>query len=94
MDFPHDIAYKLEEYYLLLITGNYTQNIPFMITHTLIWTLALTFPYYFFSETMNQKVRKIEWSIKYLGKFLLKNGYKFLIVVLSYDKNQIIMKNF
>ncbi len=81
-DFPRDIEYKLEEYYLLLVTGNYTENIAFMIAHALIWTLALTFPYYFFSETMNKEVRKIEWSIKDFGNFLLTNGYKSLLVVL------------
>ena len=81
-DFPNDMRYKLEEYYLLIITGNYTESIPFMIAHALIWMVALTTPYYFFSETMHQEARKITWSVKNFGKFLLRNGYKALLVVL------------
>jgi len=81
-DFPLDINYKLEEYYLLIITGNYIQNIAFMAVHTLIWTVALTAPFYFFSETITQEARKIEWSVRNFGKFLLTNGYKSLMVVL------------
>ncbi len=81
-DFPRDISYKLDEYYLLILTGNYVQNIAFMVAHALIWTVGLTAPYYFFSETISQEARKIEWSVKNFGKFLLKNGYKSLIVVL------------
>lgn len=80
-DFPRDIEYKLEEYYLLIITGNYTQNIAFMVAHTIIWTTALTAPYYFFSEIITQEARKIEWSVKNFGRFLLKNGYKSLLIV-------------
>lgn len=81
-DFPRDISYKLDEYYLLIITGNYLENIAFMVVHALIWTVALTAPYYFFSETISQEARKIEWSVRNFGTFLLKNGYKSLIVVL------------
>ena len=81
-DFPNDMRYKLEEYYLLIITGNYTESIPFMIAHALIWMVALTTPYYFFSETMHQEARKITWLVKNFGKFLLRNGYKALLVVL------------
>ena len=81
-DFPHDMEYKFKEYYLLLVTGNYIQNIAFVIAHTLIWTVSLTTPYYFFSETLKQEARKIEWSVRNFGKFLLKNGYKSLVVVL------------
>lgn len=81
-DFPNDIKYKLEEYYLLLVTGNYIQNTAFVVAHVIIWTLALTTPYYFFSETMTQESRKIEWSLQNFGKFLLKNGYKSLLIVL------------
>jgi uncharacterized membrane protein SpoIIM required for sporulation len=81
-DFPRDIRYNLEGYYLLIITGNYIQSIPFMVVHILIWTIALTTPYYLFSEIMTQETRKIEWSVRNLAKFLLKNGYKSLLVVL------------
>jgi len=81
-DFPRDIEYKLEEYYLLIITGNYTQNIAFMIAHAIIWMIALITPYYFFSEIITQETRKIDWSIKNFGKFLLKNGYKSLLIVI------------
>jgi len=80
-DFPNDLDYKLEDYYLLIITGNYIQNVGFMAVHTLIWTLAITFPYYFFWETMKQETRKIEWSMNNFGKFLLKNSYKSFIVI-------------
>lgn len=81
-DFPNDIEYKLEEYYLLIVTGNYTSNIPFMIAHAIIWAVALTTPYYFFSETVNQEVRKIDWSVVNFSNFLFKNAYKSLFVVL------------
>ncbi|WP_338790842.1 stage II sporulation protein M [Bernardetia sp. MNP-M8] len=81
-DFPRDLEYKMEKYYLLIVTGNYIQSIPFVIAHTLIWTLGITFPYYFFSETVTQESRKIEWSVKGFGNFLLKNGYKSFLAVL------------
>ncbi|WP_291725783.1 stage II sporulation protein M [Bernardetia sp.] len=81
-DFPRDMQYRLKEYYLLVITGNYTESIPFIVAHALIWTVALTTPYYFFSEIIQQEARKITWSLKGFGKFLLKNGYKSLLIVL------------
>ncbi len=81
-DFPRDIEYKLEEYYLLIITGNYTQNSAFMVAHSFVWAIGLTAPFYFFSETITQKTRNIEWSIRKFGAFLLKNGYKSLLIVL------------
>ncbi|WP_375560154.1 stage II sporulation protein M [Bernardetia sp. OM2101] len=81
-DFPRDIKYKVTEYYLLIITGNYISSIPFMVAHALIWTVGLTAPFYFFSETITQESRKIEWSVRNFGLFLLKHGYKSLLVVL------------
>lgn len=80
-DFPRDIEYRLEEYYLLIITGNYIENILFMIAHALIWTIGLITPYYFFSETMHQSARKIEWSGRRFSNFLIKHSYKSLLVV-------------
>ncbi len=80
-DFPKDLSFHLKEYYLLLITGNYFQNSVFVVVHTFVYTVALTIPYYFFAETIAQESRKIEWSIKNFVSFLLKNGYKSLVVV-------------
>ncbi len=80
--FPNDFFDNLESYYLLLVTGNFTASIPFMIAHLLIWTIAMTIPYYFFAETITQEVRKIEWTIRNFSLFLIKNGYKSLVMVL------------